>query len=354
MSIFDHPEFDNHEQVIFCRNEKIGLRAIIAIHNTRLGPAAGGCRMYPYPDEQAALYDVLRLSKGMSYKNAMAGLALGGGKSVIMADSTPSKRKDELLKSFAQQVQLLVGRYWTAIDVGVGVEDCALMKTVCDFIFSMVNEDMDPPRPNPSHFTSLGGYVALKAAVKHKMKRDSLEGVRIAVQGVGNTGEKICRLLHEEGAHLTVTDIDEEAIQKVVSTYGAKAVSPDEIYHQDVDALVPCAMGAVINDHTIDQLEVKVISGVANNQLAEPRHGEVLSQKGILFVPDYIASAGGMMFAADDIFSTNDQEAAVEKIHGIAQTLAAIFDRAEREGATTTEIADKMAREKIEESGQRY
>jgi leucine dehydrogenase len=347
MPVFDHPEFDDHEQVIFCRNERIGLRAIVAIHNTNLGPAAGGCRMYPYPDEEAALYDVLRLSKGMSYKNAMAGLSLGGGKSVIIADSTPSMQKDELLKAFAGQVQLLGGRYWTAIDVGVGVEDCALMKTVCDYIFSLVDEDMDPPRPNPSHFTALGGYVALKAAVKFKMKRDNLKGVQVAVQGVGNTGEKICSLLHEEGAHLTVSDVDESAVQRVVSAYGAKAVSTDEIYRQDVDALVPCAMGAVINDRSIDQLKVKVISGVANNQLAEPRHGEMLSKKGILFVPDYISSAGGMMFAADDIFNKNDQEGSVEKIHGIADTLDAIFERAEKESATTTEIADKMAREKI-------
>jgi leucine dehydrogenase len=347
MSILNHPEFDNHEQVIFCRNERVGLKAIIAIHNTNLGPAAGGCRMYPYPNEEAALYDVLRLSKGMSYKNALAGLSLGGGKSVIIADSTPSPQKDELLKALADQVQYLGGRYWTAIDVGVSVQDCALMNTVCDYIFSLANEDLDPPRPNPSHFTSLGGYVALKAAVKYRMKRNSLEGARVAVQGVGNTGEKICRMLHEEGVHLTVTDVDEAAVERVVSAYGAKAVSPDEIYRQDVDALVPCAMGAVINDNSIDQLKVKVIAGVANNQLAEPRHGEVLKKKGILFVPDYVSSAGGMMFAADDIFNKNDQEASVTKIHGIAETLATIFERDEREAATTTEIADEMAREKI-------
>lgn len=342
--VFDNPAFDDHEQVVFCRDAASGLMAIIAIHSTRLGPSAGGCRMYPYKTLDDALTDVLRLSRGMSYKNALAGLALGGGKAVVIADSRAAN-KPKLLTAFAKHVQTLGGRYWTAIDVGVGVDDVAHIARDTDYAFCLVDERSG--RLNPAVFTALGGFVSIQATVRHALGRDSLAGVRFALQGLGQTGIDLCRRLTEAGATVIASDIDDTAVAEAKADYGATIVAPDQIYAQDVDVFVPCAMGAILNDDTISQLQAKAVCGLANNQLAEPRHGEALMQRGILYAPDYVVNAGGVVYGADDIFKTHDNSQAEATIRGIGAVLLEIFARAEADGRPTSAVADDMARQRM-------
>lgn len=344
MSLFDHPEFDHHEQVLYCHDKAAGLFAIIAIHSTALGPAAGGCRMYPYFTMEDALTDVLRLSKGMSYKNAMAGLPLGGGKCVIIAD--PSRPdKSDLLRAFSKHVQSLGGRFWTGIDLGVGPEDADILAENCDYIFTRASEFRGGM--STSAFTAFGGFTALRAAAAHVWKRDDLKGLKVAIQGLGGTGRDLARQLHEAGAELVVTDIKDEAVQYVVENYGARAVATDTIHAQDVDMFAPCAMGAVINDKTLPDLKAKVVCGLANNQLAEPRHGQALAEAGITYVPDYIANAGGMIAAGAKIFSDPTEEESRQRILGLFDTILDILARADRGARPTSEIADAMARKLI-------
>ncbi len=342
--VFDSAAFDDHEQVVFCRDTATGLRAIIAIHSTRLGPAAGGCRMYPYATYEDALTDVLRLSRGMSYKNALAGLDLGGGKSVIIADAS-APEKPQLLTAFAKQVQTLGGRYWTAIDVGVGVDDVAHMARDTDYAFTLVDEKAG--RLNPAVFTALGGFVSIEATVRHVFGRDQLEGLTFAVQGLGQTGIDLCRRLTEAGAKVVATDIDAAAIAEARDKYGARIVAPDAIYGEDADVFVPCALGAILNDATIAQLKARAVCGLANNQLAEPRHGRMLQQFGIVYAPDYVVNAGGVVYGSDDIFKTHETSTAEDKIRGIGAVLQEIFVRAEKENRSTSEIADDMARRRL-------
>ncbi|MEL6280838.1 MAG: Glu/Leu/Phe/Val dehydrogenase dimerization domain-containing protein, partial [Pseudomonadota bacterium] len=336
-----HAAFDGHEQVLFCHDARAGLSAIIAVHDTTLGAAAGGCRMYPYANAEAALTDALRLSQGMTYKNALAGLALGGGKAVIIADPAAAN-KDEVLRAFAFHVQSLGGRYWTAIDVGVGARDVATMGEVTDYVFTLVDESKG--RPDTAVFTALGGFVGLEATARYALKRETLEGVRVAVQGVGQTGMDLCRQLHDAGATLIVSDVNETAVAQAVATYGATAVAPDAIYDVDADVFAPCAMGAILNERTVPRLKVKAIAGLANNQLARPEDGDALAAHGILYAPDYVINAGGVMYATDDIFGENDVARAKRRIDGIADTLRAIFDRATTEQRSTAALADDMAR----------
>ncbi|MEM7106043.1 MAG: Glu/Leu/Phe/Val dehydrogenase dimerization domain-containing protein [Bacteroidota bacterium] len=349
MTVFDHIEFHNHEQVLFCNDPSVGLKAIIAIHSTSLGPAAGGCRMFPYQNTEQALTDVLRLSRGMSHKNAMGGLPLGGGKSVIIADpSAPGKQK--LLKAFTRFVQNLGGEYWTAIDIGTTQEDASFMHQHCDYVFALI--DPSKNRHDPSWFTSLGGLVSIKAVVEHQFKTDNLKGIKIAIQGCGKTGAYLCELLHKEGAELLVSDVRESAMNVMVEKYGAIPVAPEDIYSVDADVFAPCAMGAILNEVTIDQLKFSAIAGLANNQLATLKDGERLGEKGILYAPDYIANAGGMLYASEDIFDSNEQERSIKRIHGLKDTLLNVFKEAELTGKSTQEIADEMA-ENIIHSGKR-
>ena len=242
--MFDHPDFDHHEQVIYCHDRPAGLQGIIAIHSTALGPAAGGCRMYPYASTSEALTDVLRPSKGMSYKNALAGLPLGGGKCVIIADAA-GDNKPALLRAFSKHVQSLAGRYWTAIDVGVGPSDADILAENCDYIFARASEF--PKGFDPSLFTALGAFTSIRAAVAQVWRRDDLQGLKVAIQGLGATGRDLARQLHEAGAELFVADISGDAVRHVVENYGAQAVAPDEIHAQNVDIFAPCALGAVLN-----------------------------------------------------------------------------------------------------------
>lgn len=349
MSVFDHNEFE-HEQVLYCHDVAIGLKAIIAIHSTALGPAAGGCRMYPYANDDLALTDVLRLSKGMSYKNSVAGLPLGGGKSVIIADpSRPDKAK--LLRAFSRYVQQLNGKYWTAIDVGVGPEDADILAEQCDFIFARASQY--EPGFNPSLFTALGGYTGIRSVAKHVWNRDDVKGLRVAVQGVGQTGADICRQLHEAGASLIVSDVNETAVRAIVERYGAQAVSPTQIHAQDVDVFAPCAMGAVINDNTLPEIKARAICGVANNQLAEPRHGEALQQRGIAYVPDYVVNAGGMMGASTVIFSTPSREQSEKSILGLYHTILSILEEAAADKVPSSQVADQRAISRIDSTKSR-
>ena len=342
--VFDNPDFDDHEQVVFCRDARTGLQAIIAIHSTRLGPAAGGCRMYPYKTLEDALTDALRLSRGMSYKNALAGLKLGGGKAVVIADSRAAA-KPQLLSAFAKHVQTLGGRYWTAIDVGVGVEDVAHMGRDTDFVFTLVDERSG--RLNPAVFTALGGFVSIEATVEYVLGASDLNGTTFALQGLGQTGMDLCRRLTEAGATVIATDVNEAAIAEARDTYNATIVAPDDIYAQDADVFVPCALGAILNDDTIAQLKVKAVCGLANNQLAEPRHGNALQERGIVYAPDYVVNAGGVVYGSDDIFKTHDNSTAEATIRNIGHVLKEIFAQAEKTGRPTSDIADELARQRM-------
>ena len=340
MSVFDNSEYDNHEQVLFCRDEDADLFAIIAIHDTTLGPAAGGCRMWPYASVDDAVTDVLRLSQAMSYKNALADLPLGGGKSVIIGD--PNKDKNEkLLTCFAGFVQGLGGQYYTAEDIGIGINDVEVVAKASDYVFGLATTG------DPSPFTARGCFEGIRAAVKHKLGRDSLEGLKVAVQGIGNVGRYVCKNLQEAGAELIVADVNPEAVAYAVENFGSEAVTPEEIYAQDVDIFSPCAMGGILNDDTVPQLKASIVAGVANNQLAEARHGRVLHNRGILYAPDYVINAGGMLNASGDIFGQYDVDQVTERVTGLYDATLRIFEVAKQEDRPTNEVADDLARQII-------
>jgi len=339
MSIFNHPDFDNHEQVVFFRDPETGLKAIVSIHDTTLGPGVGGCRMWPYSSDEQALTDVLRLSRGMTYKNAMAGLNFGGGKSVIIGDAQTMK-SDDLFKAFGRCLNRLNGYYISAEDVGITTADMAIVNTQSKFVAGLEGKSGDP-----SPFTAYGVYKGMKAAVKHKLNKDSLAGLTVSVQGLGHVGYYLCKHLHEEGASLVVTDINQQSIDRVVDEFSAKVVEPDAIYDQDVDIYAPCALGATLNDDTIDRLTCSIIAGAANNQLAKDRHGQVLMSKGILYVPDYIVNAGGIINIS--LEENYQQEAAYNKVDEIYGTLMEVFEASAREDMPTNIIADQLARERI-------
>ena len=346
--LFDHPDFDGHEQVIFCNDSKAGLKAIIALHSTALGPAAGGCRMQPYNSEVDALTDVLRLSKGMTYKNAVAGLPLGGGKCVIIADPTRPD-KPELLRAFAEHIQALAGRYWTAIDIGVGPKDADVLAERSDFVFARASQY--EPGFNPSEFTALGGFMGIKAVADTILSKADLKGLRVAVQGLGATGYALCGHLHKAGAELIVADVRQSAVERAVTEFGAISVDPGEIHSADVDVFAPCALGAGLNDQTIPEIKAKAICGLANNQLEEDRHGKSLLQAGIAYVPDYVVNAGGMMGASTVIFAEPSRDASIKRIEGLQYKISQILVRAKAENRPTSEIADAMARERITNQG---
>ncbi len=340
MSIFDDSEYDNHEQVLFCRDREAGLFAIIAIHDTTLGPAAGGCRMWPYASVDDAVTDVLRLSQAMSYKNALAGLALGGGKSVIIGD--PNKDKNEkLLISFARFVQRLSGQYYTAEDIGIGINDVEVLARESDYVFGLTTTG------DPSPFTARGCFEGIRAAVKHKLRRGSLDGLKVAVQGVGNVGRFVCKNLNEAGAELIIADVNPEAVAYAVENFGAKVVAPDEIYLQNVDIFSPCAIGGILNDDTIPLLKTSIVAGVANNQLAEARHDQLLHDRGILYAPDYVINAGGMLNASGDIFGQYNVNQVMERVMGLYDATLRIFETAQQEDRLASEVADDLARQKI-------
>ncbi|MDR7075149.1 leucine dehydrogenase [Neobacillus niacini] len=344
MEIFKYLEQYDYEQVVFCQDKQSGLKAIIAIHDTTLGPALGGTRMWTYESEEAAIIDALRLAKGMTYKNAAAGLNLGGGKTVIIGDPRKDK-SEELFRAFGRYVQGLNGRYITAEDVGTTVADMDLIHEETDYVTGI--SPAFGSSGNPSPVTAYGVYVGMKAAAKEAFGSDSLEGKVVAIQGVGNVAYTLCQYLHEEGAQLIVTDINKEAVQRAVDDFGARAVDPNEIYGVECDIYAPCALGATINDDTIPQLKAKVIAGSANNQLKDTRHGDSIHELGIVYAPDYVINAGGVINVADELYGYN-HERAMKKVDQIYASIEKVIAISKRDGIPTYVAADRMAEERIE------
>lgn len=343
MTVFAHESFADHEQVVFVSDEAAGLRALIAIHDTSLGPALGGCRMYPYADEQAALRDVLRLSRGMTYKAAAAGLDLGGGKAVIIGD--PRRQKTpELLRAMGRAVERLGGRYITAEDVGTSVADFAEVRKMTGHVVGLPVELGGSGDPSPT--TALGVFYGLDAAARHRWRATSLSGRSVAVQGLGNVGWHLCQLLHEAGASLVVSDVDESRVAKAVATFSARATAPDAIYGAEVDIFAPCAMGAVLDDASVARLRCGIIGGAANNQLAREEHGEQLRARGILYAPDFVINAGGMIRVASERESY-DQDLVDRGVEGIGRTLLAVFESAEADGVPTQTAALRLAQARL-------
>ncbi len=342
MAVFNHPEFDNHEQVVFCSDRESGLQAIIAIHSTALGPACGGCRMWDYVSDEDALIDVLRLSRGMTYKNALAGLPLGGGKAVIIGDAKTIK-SEALFRKFGQYVHSLSGRYISAEDVNITTADISMVNQETPYVAGLEGKS-----GNPGPFTAIGTYRGIKAAAKHKFGSDDLSGRTVAVQGLGSVGFYLCEHLHKEGVKLIVSDINPAAVDRAVSQFGATAVGLNDIYAVECDVYAPCALGATINDDTLPQFKCAIIAGCANNQLKEARHGELLRQKGILYAPDYVINAGGIINVSMEIRPEGYDEAqSTKQVLAIYDTLLTVFARAAETDQPTNVVADLMAQEII-------
>lgn len=332
-----------HEEVIFCHNKEAGLKAIIAIHNTSLGPALGGTRMWNYANEADALVDVLRLSKGMTYKASAAGLNLGGGKAVIIGD--PKKDKSEqLFRAFGAYVNSLQGKYITAEDVGTSVNDMEYIFMETPFVTGIPVALGGSGDPSP--YTAHGVLMGIKASVKEKLKADTLQGVRVAVQGLGNVGSHLVDFLVKEGAIVTVADIDRERVQKITSKHNLKSLDPEAIVTSECDVFAPCALGAGINDRTISHLKCKIVAGGANNQLAEYRHGDALFEVGILYAPDYVINAGGLMNVFVELEGYS-QERAFDKTKAVYDNLMNVFTISKNEKIATHRAADRLAESRI-------
>jgi len=345
-TVFEEMNFKDHEQVVFCNDPDTGLKSIIAIHNTTIGPALGGCRMWNYKSEDDALKDVLRLSRGMSYKAAIAQLNLGGGKAVIFGDS--KKDKSEILfRSFGRFVQGLGGRYITAEDVGTTVHDMEWVRMETQYVTGISRALGGSGDPSP--VTAFGTYIGMKATVKKQMGKDSLSGLKVSVQGVGNVGYHLCKYLAEEEVEIYATDIDQQSLKRVADDCNASIIDLDEIYDLDVDIYAPCALGATINDDTLPKLKVSIVAGAANNQLAEEaKHGQALKDMGILYAPDYAINAGGLINVANEIDGYN-RERAFNQAEGIYDTLMTIYNTSDKENIPTNKAAEKVAIQRMEE-----
>ncbi|MBY6033393.1 amino acid dehydrogenase [Marinobacter daepoensis] len=346
--LFSHPEFDHHEHLSFFCDAETGLKSIIAIHNTSRGPALGGCRMYPYATDEEAVRDVLRLSRGMTYKSALANLDLGGGKSVIIGDSRKHKT-EALLEAMGRHLESLGGHYIAAEDSGTSVSDLKIMGRQTRHVAGIASRpgfDGTPSNGDPSPVTAYGTFIGLKAAVKHRFGSSDLTGLKVAIQGVGNVGFRLARHLKQAGAELWVTDIHTDNLQRAVEELGATAVSSSDILTLPVDVVAPCAMGAVLNDHSIPALKASIVAGAANNLLDRPEHDEALKHRGVLYAPDFAINAGGII----DVFyertggSPDNVRAHVETI---GDTLTEIFERSERTGLPTGTIANELAEERF-------
>jgi leucine dehydrogenase len=308
-----------------------------------MGPACGGTRMYPYATADDALTDVLRLSRGMSYKNAIADLPLGGGKAVILGDPARDKN-DARLAAYAEAVNALGGRYITAMDVGVGPKDMPVIARGTKYVAGFDQPGKKGGDSGP--LTALGVFVGLKAAVKHKLGTDTTKGLTIAIQGLGKVGQGVAKRLHAEGARLIVADVSEEAVRRAVDAFDAREASPDSIVTAECDVFSPNALGAILNDDTVMALRAKVVAGGANNQLARDAHGKILMERGVLYAPDYVVNGGGIIRVAGQIYDWDDQEIERRTL-AIADTLSMVFKRADAERLPTNLIADRIAEERI-------
>jgi leucine dehydrogenase len=342
MNLFETIHTTEHEQVVFCHNKDAGLKGIIAIHNTTLGPALGGLRMWPYATEQEALDDVLRLSRGMTYKAAVAGLNLGGGKSVLIGDPRTDK-SEALFRAFGRFIDSLNGRYITAEDVGIDVNDMEYVFQETDNCVGV--HQVHGGSGDPSPFTAFGTLQGIRASLQNKFGNEDVGNFSYAVQGVGHVGYELVKLLRNEGAKVFVTDINEEAVQACVAL-GCEAVGLDEIYEVDADVFCPTALGAVVNEHTIPRFKFKIVCGAANNQLANDEAGNELAARGILYAPDYAVNAGGLMNVSIE-FEGYNRERAKRMMRTIYYNVSKIFQIAERDGIPTWKAADRMAEERV-------
>lgn len=340
MKIFDYLEEHDYEQLVFCQDKKTGLKAIIAIHDTTLGPALGGLRIWDYETEEEAIVDALRLARGMTYKNSAAGLNLGGGKSVIIGD--PAKIKSEqFFRTFGRFVEGLNGRYITAEDMNSTTKDMSYINSETNFVAGLEGKS-----GNPSPVTAFGVYRGILAGINHVYGSDDLSGKVVAVQGLGAVGYTVCKHLHEAGAKLYVTDIRKESIERAVEELGAIGVEPDAIYDVECDVFAPCAMGAVINDFTIERLKCKIVAGAANNQLADEKHGDMLTEKGILYVPDFVINSGGVINVYEEL-QGYDKNRAMSRASAIYDAVKKVIEISERDNIPTYKAAERMAEERI-------
>ena len=343
--VFGQISFDNHEQVVFCNDKDTGLKAIIGIHNTVLGPALGGTRMWSYENEWEALNDVLRLSRGMTFKSAVAGLNLGGGKAVIIGDAKTQKTP-ELMKKFGEFVHSLSGRYITAEDVGMETADMDLVRDVTPYVTGI--SESRGGAGNPSPITAYGVFMGMKAAAKYKYGSDVLEDKKVIVEGIGHVGEALVEHLTNEGAKVIITDINEARLEEVSSKYGAEIFKGDNLYATAADIYAPCALGATVNDATINQLKVDIIAGAANNQLAnEAIHGQLLLDKNIVYAPDFVVNAGGIINVYAELEGYGRTEI-MRKTENIFNTTLEILNDANTKGITTHKAAFEAAQNRID------
>ncbi|CAA0203068.1 Glu/Leu/Phe/Val family dehydrogenase [Tenacibaculum maritimum] len=342
--VFGQLSFDGHEQIVFCNDEDTGLKAIIGIHNTVLGPALGGTRMWQYNNEWEALNDVLRLSRGMTFKAAITGLNLGGGKAVIIGDAKTQKN-DALMRKFGEYVNSLSGKYITAEDVGMETRDMDIIREVTPHVTGI--SESKGGAGNPSPVTAYGVYMGMKAASKYQFGADNLEGKKVLVQGVGHVGETLVKHITDEGGQVFLNDINEARLAELSKKYNANVILGNDIYGLDVDIYAPCALGATINDSTINQLKAKVIAGAANNQLAdEIKHGKMLKDKGIAYAPDFLINAGGIINVYAELEGYNRDEIN-RKTENIYNTTLDIFNLSAKEDITTHNAALNIAQSRI-------
>lgn len=340
MSVQHHPAFDQHAEVAFFHDPESGLRTIIAIHRAWQQPSVGGCRVRDYRSEDEALEDVLRLSRGMTYKSVMAGLDYGGAKAVVVGVPEESRRP-AAMRAMARIVHRYGGRFRTGVDLGLRAADINVMQTATPFVFGNTAVP-------PSNATAQGLLVSIRAAVRHKLARGTLRDVRVALQGLGKVGMRLATLLVREGARVVVSDVDADRIRQARLELGVEVIESDRIHAADADLFCPCALGAILNDETIEDLQAKVIVGAANNQLAEPRHGERLRQRGILYAPDYVVNAGGLIAVAAELESRPESWIR-DKIEDLTRTLDAVFVAADRQALSTSIAADRLAERRIGE-----
>ena len=340
-----YPDYDTHEVLHFVDEPDHGLRAIIAIHSTHLGPAAGGARFWHYEDGAQALTDALRLSRGMSYKNAMAGLPLGGGKSVILA--SPDRHKSpELLAAFGRAVDRLCGRYITAEDVGMSVKDMVEVSRQTKFVAGLPSDD-DHVGGDPGPHTSLGVFLGIKAAVRRALGRDGVDGLHIAIQGAGSVATGVAMHAAAEGAKLSIADVDAAKAEKLADAAGGTVVAPEDILFLEADVVSPCALGAILTEESIARLRTRVVAGGANNQLATPADGARLHERGILYAPDYVINAGGIINVCTEYLGDGDAGLVRERINGIPQRLEQIWAESAETGRDPAAVADAMAQRLI-------
>ena len=348
--VFGQLSFDDHEQVVFCNDKDTGLKAIIGIHNTVLGPSLGGTRMWKYDTEWEALNDVLRLSRGMTFKSAAAGLNLGGGKAVIIGDAKTEKTP-ELMRKFGEFVHSLGGKYITAEDIGMETADMDTVRDVTPYVTGI--SESRGGSGNPSPVTAYGVFMGMKAAAKYQFGTDNLEGKRVLVQGTGHVGGSLVEHLRGEGAEVYITDLNRERLEALSSKFGAKIFEGEDLYSAEVDIYAPCALGATVNDESISKLKAKVIAGAANNQLAdEKKNGKMLREKGIVWAPDFLINAGGIINVYGELEGYNKDET-MRQTENIFNTTLETLKRAEAGGITTLEAALKLAQDRIDERKKR-